>query len=59
MKVLEIIKKHEKIIVAIVLLIITMGVILNNPIKQTDEVTLFYETFKMNSGHPIYKEVNI
>ncbi len=59
MKVLEVIKKHEKIIVSIVLLIITMGVILNNPIKQTDEITLFYETFKMNNGHPIYKEVNV
>ena len=59
MKVVEIIKKHEKLIVAIILLIITIGIILNNPIKQTDEVTLFYETFKMNSGHPIYKEVNV
>ena len=36
-----------------------MGIVLNNPIKQTDEVTLFYETFKMNNGHPIYKEVNV
>lgn len=45
------------IIFSIVLLSIT-GFNLNNPIRQTDESTLFGEVLKMYNGYQIYKEIN-
>lgn len=59
MKMLEYIKEYEKILIIILMLLMISGIILNTPITQTDESTLFFETLKMYNGKLIYKDVNV
>lgn len=46
-------------VVGIGILITIAGVLFNQPVRQTDEVTLFGETLKMVNGDRIYQDINV
>ncbi len=56
---MNIIKKRFTIIILFFLFISVASIILNNPIRQTDESTLFGEVLKMYNGYSIYREINV
>lgn len=56
---IRIIKKNEKYFFIIISFVLILFTILNNPVKQNDESTLFGETLKMYNGYYIYKDINV